>query len=61
MGVTMRCLQDVVVDRAGVKGKGRAVGACLEDLDVPGSKEGKQRWGSEDWEMSRQCGRVYGL
>lgn len=40
-------------DRAGAKAKGRTVSACLEDLDVPGSKEGKQRWGSEDWEMSR--------
>lgn len=53
MGVTLRCLQDVVGDRGGAKEKGRAVGACLEDLGVPGSKEGKQRWGSEDWEMSR--------
>lgn len=49
-GNTLRCLQVFVGDRAGAKGRRRAMGAHLEDLDVPGTKEGKQRWGSEDWE-----------
>lgn len=48
MGFTLRCSQDIFGDRKGAKEKGRAVGSCLEDLGVPGSKEGKQKWGSKD-------------
>lgn len=48
MGFTLRCLRDILGGREGAKEKGRAVGSCLEDLGVPESREGKQKWGSKD-------------
>lgn len=52
MEVPMRCWQDLVGDRRGAKEKGWAMSVFLTDFVVSRSKEGKQRWRSEEWEMS---------
>lgn len=44
--------QDLVGDRTGAKEKGWAINLFLRDFVVFRSKEGKQRGGSEEWEMS---------
>lgn len=41
-GSHSRCLLDLDGDRTGMKEKGRAMGACLKDLDVPEDEKGKQ-------------------
>lgn len=53
MEVPLRYWQDLAGERTGAKEEGWTMSVFLRDFVVSGSKEGKQRWGREEWERSR--------